>query len=189
MKYDEGLLCGLDIKPEINHDFCSQYDPDESLIERTEYNYRITHKKEKREMTITKIGLVIGLVVGLVASIIQLVDWATLNSNHRYTIAKMHITHQSGIDKFLGSGGYRCEFEYQFYIGNSRYYNYKTIGTGKWGKLAEPLWNKQILVKYNPDNPYQNEVIHKADVENIDLNSVPKNGIHSDSLNIFLSTN
>lgn len=185
MKYDEGLVCGLETKPEINHDSCTKYDPDQALIERTEYNKRITNKKEKREVTIAKIGLGAGLIVGLIAGIVQLIDWATLNSNHRYTVAKMHVTHQSGTDKVLGLGGYRCEFEYQFYIGDSRYYNQKTLGAAKFGKLSEPIWNKKILVKYNPNNPYQNEVIPETNVENVDLKSIPSNGIHPDSLEVF----
>lgn len=187
-KFDpnSGLTCGLESKPIINNDICPNYSPNHELIERINYNEQLTKKKESFKSRIENYKNVILIGVGVICLGYLGINWLTLESDYRYTLAQVHVTHQSGSDKFLLIGGYKCEFEYVFYVNGTRYYNKGTLGgSSRGGGLPEPIWPKKFLVKYSPKSPELNKVLPRHDVTKISFEDIPTNGINPDSLEFF----
>ncbi|MEQ8910591.1 MAG: hypothetical protein RIC95_15450 [Vicingaceae bacterium] len=189
-KFDrnKGLTCGLVSKPIIEDDTCSNYTPNQKLIERSNYNEQLIKKEETFKSRISNIKKVILIGVALFCIGYLSFNWLILESDYRYTLAKVNVTHQSGSDKFLMFGGYRCEFEYVFNINGTKFYNKGSLGGSSRGRgLSEPIWPQKFLVKYSPNNPEMNKVLPKYDVTSISFEDIPPNGISPDSLGYFLN--
>ena len=119
-----GLSCGLESQPSIVDNTCSDYSPNQEHIERTNFNNLIARKKESKKTNLEnyKIGL---LEIIVTISLLYLITrWSLLESDYRYTLADVHVTHQSGSD----FGGYKCEFDYIFKLNGRIYYNKGNIG-------------------------------------------------------------
>ncbi len=182
----KGLICGLPEEPIINNRVCASYLPNTELIELENHKIRINKAKEIKKSRAVNIKNVLFAVPLLALLVIVGVEWITLESDYRYTLAKVHVTHQSGSDKILGIGGYRCEFEYAFEVNGRTYYKKGSLGTTRGGGLPEPIWPTKFIVKYSPSDPALCDVLPEIDTENLKFENIPTNGIHSDSLNFFL---
>jgi hypothetical protein len=185
--HNTGLKCGLEVEPSIHTNTCPSFLPNLELVERTSLNKKHEEKKNSFRYKIEsfKNTLLIGIVI--MVSLYGVVNWATLESDHRYTLAQVRVINQNSLDESLIIGGYKCEFEYVFTANGKRYSNQRTLGSSRGGRLPEPFWPKKFLVKYSPNNPELNEVLPRIDVTNLTFYDIPTNGIKPDSLEYFLA--
>ena len=180
-----GITCKLNT-PRTKGDKCEDFSPNTSIINREKYQEELIEKKNRKKALFTNmkdIVLVIFLITlgGFIAF-----ESYKLNSDYRYTIAKVKVYSQTGSDPVLGIGGYTCYFNYAFLVNGKRYDGKGSIGNSRAFKLKEPIWPTKFLVRFSTEDPNLNEVMTGTDVSKINFDEIPSRGISPDSLSFYL---
>ncbi|BDD05657.1 hypothetical protein [Aureibacter tunicatorum] len=180
-----GKFCGLVDFPTIRAGVCSEFEPDIQALkegkERTEIIERVDSSDLDDDFSdpFKRFKKIVYLLIFVFLSVTFFYRKFTMfTGENRYTYATITTLRQESLfPKFWVFGGITKEFDYHY-----RGYNKKEKIKNQESAGMPP----RVLVKYSKEEPEVSELVLDIPIDHIPKKAFPWNGIHEDSLSLFL---
>lgn len=185
MDVNTGVQCGLEQLPEIVDETCEEFDPKtEDLLNVQKRETESEKFEEEKNSSIY--WTIAGILIPLIGLIVAFYNKSELNENYRWTITSS--SYQKNVFS-LKSPLLSKTYLFSTYQVDGIEYENKTELPYENNPSPNAFRNVHYLIRFNPENP-QNSQIPDLNITpyGIQLEYLPKNGIHKDSLRHFIKS-